>query len=429
MTTKRLVVGTVLLIAVIGRLAHDMLSTRAFVAQRELQEIAKGPDTIMAHPNSTLGDDVLSIVHFSDNSTIEVTLAHSARCTHPSLVGRLSGPALLSVDWHSPRNTTKGIVHEGSYSSPLSGKFFLEIIVIHCDARVFQGNASVGKICMEDPQHHRITANESTISVLKDNTRNGLGHWIFNSSTFSSIQPLYTRVQGKAEYRNLSGYQAYDFAWKDEIVIPRQPKTSKVCFLGDSHSRESMDAFKRLNLTTNNISVAHLWVGKLNEILADDRVSERTKRQLTTCNVIIMAIGQWDVSHKAKKGPLSFAQYESNLEDVLDLLQKRVPYVPVLGRNIHFNGLGMYHTRCTPWDWRSPTVLRQLTTIVQRVFARRSNDQFTYLDTSFVVEPMWDGAGDWSHLEKPVVAAETLFLVSEALKLPLPTTNSSLQIE
>lgn len=272
---------------------------------------------------------------------------------------------------------------------------------------------------MEDPSTHRITADESTVSVREDESSKAPGYWIHKSYKKSTAKPLYTRVQQDQEQGDLSCYQSYRFS--QEIVLPTQEEMVHVCFMGDSHSRYGGKTVQQMGITpaTLNISAVYIQVRFMADLLVNNAEVLKT---LSTCDPIIMAIGQWDFSHQFGSAPDTFTIYESNVQHALDLLHEHVPHVPVLGRNIHFNGMGSRFSRCTPIDWR-------LGMIVHRVFdSWNGTNQFTYVDTNFVVEPMWDSAPDWGHLSKPVLRAETVFLLSEALKLPLPT-NSSVQFD
>jgi len=104
-------------------------------------------------------------------------------------------------------------------------------------------------------------------------------------------------------------------------------------------------------------------------------------------------------------------------------VHRHAPRVPVLTRNIHCNGLGDRYWTCPPVDWRSPTTMRQVTNVVQQVVANSAHVH--YVDTNFIVEPLWDSAQDWSHLNAPVSQAETLYLLSKVLQLHLPKDEES----
>jgi len=411
-----------------------LLYSQISLTHRESVVIDGAPvkETIALHPESTVLDDIRSIEHIPEEASIRITLKQGARCTHPSLMGRLSGPALFSIHWKPPMETTDGVLLSGNYVSPINGTFFLEIIVIHCDSRIFCGNNSIATECMEDATRHRLTADGSNITVARNENAWNLadGFWIDESYKESRDRPLYTRVQHFADpprqaapknawvYMHTRRMQSrYTFRWKERIEVLHQSNLTRVCFLGDSHSRISVLATNEtLGITgaSHNVEALHLLVEYVTDFLKESSDMEAALKQ---CDRIVMAIGQWDFSHQHGRAPVSFDEYEESIDQTLKKLHQLVPNVPILGRNIHFNGLGKKYIKCPPWDWRSPTSIREMTRIVRNAFASHG-EQFSFVDTNFIVEPMWDGAEDWSHLETPARAAETLYLLLEALKLP-----------
>jgi len=366
-------------------------------------------EPVSAHPHSSF----LSIVHHPHESSIQVTFLSKDRCTHPSLMGRLSGPALLSIQWQTPRETKEGIVHKGTYASPLDGTFFAEIVMIHCDARIFKGG-NITNVCMEDPTRHRLTAVGATITVRKDESSKVLGYWEHKRK--AKVVPLYTRAQLHGR-DSLQGYSPYHFVWKNEKpIIPLQSHPVHVCFLGDSHSRQGVESFQQLDLRHQNISVSHLRTSWMSDFRSSK--ARMLQNEVQKCHRIIFAVAQWDFSFMQGSSPTSWEQYEQDLVYALQWLHQHAPRVPVLTRNIHFNGLGDRYWTCPPVDWRSPTAMRQVTSLVQHAVANSA--YVHYVDTDFIVEPMWDSAHDWSHLNAPVSQAETLYLLSEVLQLPVP---------
>ena len=62
------------------------------------------------HTNSSIHDDVLLIQHDPAQRAIMVHLRPDGRCPHPSLRGRLSGPALVALDyWKYSKNDQNNI--------------------------------------------------------------------------------------------------------------------------------------------------------------------------------------------------------------------------------------------------------------------------------------------------------------------------------
>jgi hypothetical protein len=96
------------------------------------------------NPNSTMAGDITSILHLPNKSTVQVNIKAGARCPHPYLVGRLSGPALVILQWHWSQNETDNTtIMNGIYHVPTEGKYYLEIVVVFCNNFMYNYNNSV----------------------------------------------------------------------------------------------------------------------------------------------------------------------------------------------------------------------------------------------------------------------------------------------
>lgn len=92
------------------------------------------------------------------------------------------------------------------------------------------------------------------------------------------------------------------------------------------------------------------------------------------------------------------------------LLLESVPNVVL--RSIHYNALGDLKTICPPQDWRSPPVIETYNDIIQDLVRGRSDENLSYLDTTFVSGPLWDIQKDYSHFRNDKVArAEALYVL------------------
>ena len=63
-------------------------------------------------------------------------------------------------------------------------------------------------------------------------------------------------------------------------------------------------------------------------------------------------------------------------------------------RSMHYNPLG---DLISPSDWRNPRVVDGYNVILKRV-SRKLGVRF--LDSQFIIGPMWDTARDWCHYDK-----------------------------
>jgi len=96
---------TLLVLGVCLLSINILLSEDSQVRQLDtVKSPGKAGEILVVHNQSTVADGIVSIVHFPDTSSIEITFNHKARCTHASLVGRLSGRTLLAVSLEHPRS-------------------------------------------------------------------------------------------------------------------------------------------------------------------------------------------------------------------------------------------------------------------------------------------------------------------------------------
>lgn len=185
---------------------------------------------IPSNPHSSLGKDVVSIRHDPQQSQVFVILRSGARCPRPYLMGRLSGPTLVKLEWTWSSNLTttttttstwnefgqNATVMMGTYHVPLAGTFFLEIVVLYChdifyDLRdiletkmdpthnwhlesPFRESMDLDyqHICMERPTRHRLTANHATIVVPTTTTDHhpATNHWFRTFRITNDKQPI-----------------------------------------------------------------------------------------------------------------------------------------------------------------------------------------------------------------------------------------------
>ena len=183
---------------------------------------------IQRNPSATLATDITLIHHEAETSRVVVTFQANARCPRPYLRGRLSGPALVNLDWEwhkrigsSDKETTTRM--EGSYQVPVPGHYFLEVIAIYCDnffhdlgsdhevhsAEDWMANETIqktlhysfGGVCMEDAANQQLTADNATIWVEnatpKDNQPGGfwMNSEVDQHSNSSAMIPVYARYQ------------------------------------------------------------------------------------------------------------------------------------------------------------------------------------------------------------------------------------------
>mmetsp|Transcript_24146 Transcript_24146/g.59109 ORF Transcript_24146/g.59109 Transcript_24146/m.59109 type:complete len:529 (+) Transcript_24146:124-1710(+) len=168
--------------------------------------------------NSTIASDIDKIWH--DQQAICVRLKENARCKHPALLGRLSGPALAILEWSerpSDDDTTgTTTVLCGDYSNQWldAGYYFVEIIVLYCedfgvtsllnhhDRGVQDQNAWLEadhtSKCVEDARYNRITSKEGRTIISIPSSIEGKGsyrrgRWV--RKPHLPLRALFTRYQ------------------------------------------------------------------------------------------------------------------------------------------------------------------------------------------------------------------------------------------
>ncbi len=142
--------------------------------------------------SSTLYQDVYRLLHFPDESKIAVYFNKQRKCSHPQLIGRLSGSALTTVIWEKSHysipddddeeedadtnnlliphdnnnNNNNGETWDaliGHYHVPQPGTYFLEIIAIMCEE--LQYETDFAGTCLVDPDFHRLTRDDVVINA------------------------------------------------------------------------------------------------------------------------------------------------------------------------------------------------------------------------------------------------------------------------
>jgi hypothetical protein len=413
---------------------------------------------IPRNPNATIASDVASIYHFPGQSNVVVNFHAQARCPRPYLVGRLSGAALIRLHWTWSRerlddisNNTPATVMLGTYHAPVTGEYFLEIIVIHCKDFAYgvevafeDGNATssttlnaTGDVnplsfdfksyCVEDPFNSQITDKAASILVEKQSEKPLQGFWR-KAAAVETPLPVYTRFQPPICYedykakRNLSQvcleqpsldqFLNYEFEWSPSLKLNtsvlRQANPTTVCYAGYSHARTLVEAASRVGLNHTNNNVDIKWIESR---YPEDVTKQTSVLQRMNCSSLVIGIVQWPASFD-RHHPTKLGQYYQELKGmVLRLLQER-PGMMLFFRSVHTNPLDRRSMVCPPKDWRNPTAMNGYNEVIQHV-CREMN--ITFLDATFLTAPVWDAAPDYSHLDNRTSDAELLFLTGSAL--------------
>ena len=433
------------------------------------------------NPGATMAQDIISMEHVPEESSVVVTLNADGRCPDPYLRGRLSGPALVMLEWSSSSSakaSTATITSKvGKYRVPISGTYFVEVIAVTCHDFSQDLDFDFQTTCVEDVLNHRLTKYNTKIYIDKDSApptepasiisnNNIIGYWLHQQderAANNDYAAMYTRFQPRGcmrlddpthehfenppahciEPTDLNRFEPYTtFQYyrpekgsrvlRPSTLLPnngangllRADKPTTVCLVGASHSRTlkaSMERHHNISMENNNIQVE--WINaKFPRNVNNDTIPEQ---MVGKCDKIIVGIGQWPASFSGGK-PTLFQDYNWQTRRMLLRLQHFLGKgVDIFARTIHYNPLNaMISSYCPPRDWRSPTVVDGYNAIIRQachdISAGKSASglaRISFVDTNFIVGPLWDASSDWGHVYPRASHVESWYLLAVAVGL------------
>jgi hypothetical protein len=232
-----------------------------------------------------------------------------------------------------------------------------------------------------------------------------------NNNSESHIQSHLAKLQGDSD--------------NDGKGKPKLPML--LCFIGLSHAREMS---REVNLWLDKWNATSI-VQSISIDVQFPRLLNPNTIQRRGCNISIIAAGQWSAGRKPPGGryrglgPTTFDDYQTEVRDMIIRLTapeselKLDDSHKIYLRSIHYNALGDVKTTCPPEDWRSPPVIDTYNDIIKNL---SSSMNISFIDTNFIVGPLWDISTDFCHyrLDK-VASAEALYMLGRLL---LPSTKS-----
>jgi len=238
-----------------------------------------------------------------------------------------------------------------------------------------------------------------------------------DNTSESRIQSQLTKLQGEGD-----GDNDNDNDGKGKSKSPML-----LCFIGLSHAREMS---REVNLWLSKWNATSI-VQSINIDAQFPRLVNPNTIQSKGCNASIIATGQWSAGRKPPGGryrglpPTTFDDYQTEVRDMILRLTapeselKLDDSHKIYLRSIHYNALGDVKTTCPPEDWRSPPVIDTYNEIIKNL---SSSMNISFIDTNFIVGPLWDISADFCHyrLDK-VASAEALYMLGRLL---LPSTES-----
>ena len=412
------------------------------------------PLQIPINKEGTLVGDIISIVHAPDQSSILVSLKPNGRCPNPYLRGRISGPALSVLTWSHSMTTTASIL-KGTYQVPVSGTYLVEIIAITCENFVEDIHYDFTHTCVEDPLRHRLTRTNVKIDVTdihNNKSREKTGFWMHQQderAANNDYAAVYTRFQPRGciriddpthehfempppyciEPTDLNRFEPYatTFQYFDENAMPhpfttlqdlKRPQPTSICLVGHSHSRTLRASMEmHHNMTVDTLNIRIIWV----KAKFPHEVNNKTilGEMVGHCDKVIIAVGQWSASFSGGK-PTLMDDYLYKVQKMFQRLQLFLsPKVDIIARSIHYNPLNERISSCPPKDWRYPTVIDGYNQVIQQAVEGTVKGpnvpRIRFVDTNFIVGPMWDASSDWGHVANHASHVEALYLVAVTL--------------
>mmetsp|Transcript_61747 Transcript_61747/g.73255 ORF Transcript_61747/g.73255 Transcript_61747/m.73255 type:complete len:338 (-) Transcript_61747:509-1522(-) len=322
----------------------------------------------------------------------------------------------------------------GKYEAPFPGYYFIEIIGLFCK---YETNDLEN--CLIPGQNHRLTADRAEILVT--NASPVRGFWMSKQ-----MVPLYTRWQPEncrgteittprcAEYGSAEHFDRYSFYTYNKIMdIYNEHDTSfamqgrwrhkwdphygwncfrdtkgecDLCSVGSSHSNRLHRIVTELLGTQKSGGVRSQFPQEIS--------MESIESMKARCKNIVIGYGQHDIAF-GKTLPESFA------DQMRELLYKLQDHPRVFGRSVNYNPLGDEKLTCPPTDNRNPAFIDDYNNVMEQVYAEMERP---WIDTRWIVEPLWDSAVDWNHLHYKVEFVHSLFIADQIGLLDVPLGQS-----
>jgi hypothetical protein len=81
---------------------------------------------------------------------------------------------------------------------------------------------------------------------------------------------------------------------------------------------------------------------------------------------------------------------------------------------MHYNALGNRMTGCPLKEWRNPFVIDHYNAIAKHLTLEFMG-RVEYIDTDFIIGPMWDSPDDWCHFQNEAGKQDALYLLARVL--------------
>ena len=474
--------------------------------------------------SSYVNSDITNITHVPSKTRIEVHLhkSSSRRCQNPFLRGRLSGWSLSSIDFEFEDNYTDVLVGVYDLSSvPVSGTYYLEIIILLCERYseeyVRDTTKNLANVCLETPVGgaHRITQTNASVQIqlqiedeenfnsplvapnqhrrrlLLDESSGPKGRWLHKSLVETNTHtnnprddsntgnnnlkqpktnatiPLYTRYipleclrcfhwnttieekEGKGCHScvlasGVSQFKQYTYRWSDgphEILnrpgirrvletYSRQNNTTNsrieephqltmVCFVGASHAgtlQHHCNSFRHQSLECQ--SMYFRYPNNLTESSILALLEERQR-----CTHVVIGLFQFPFCYH--ESTIHFSDWKRDMTTVVEMFKSAVAspknrLEKILLRSAHPNALGFTFYKCPAGDYRTVPNAKMATSLLKEIVETHAIDEdgkevLSLVDTSFLIDPVWDSAEDMSHYGDEAGLVEAKYILWKIL--------------
>jgi hypothetical protein len=212
-------------------------------------------------------------------------------------------------------------------------------------------------------------------------------------------------------------------------------KTPMVCGIGDSHTERVVASWvtysDRKTYTQVSISDDFAQRSPFNATVFHQTYPEegfvegfgfvRTAMTLVekirqhNCTHVFVSLGQWIAGYTLGP-PWTASRYGEEMQKLADdMLQLDPEKVTVAFRSLNEIPLSETVGACPPLDWRSPPVIAAYNAQLRSI----AHPHFPFIDTSAIMEPMWDGSGDWNHPNGDVIKAQSDYILFHLMNISL----------
>jgi len=241
-------------------------------------------------------------------------------------------------------------------------------------------------------------------------------------------------------------FSAYQFQWKNPIdsvldfdYINRQTSVNanatdssnanfyNVCFLGVSHSLEHVTncmelvdtagGYSNTKRTEKNMVCSLLKFHYPHKVKPKELIDKINKSH--GCTHIVIGMFQWSFGHKnPHHRPPLISKWKQDHENLIQTIQNSTSLAGLATpklflRSVHSNALKIDTSICYPkmLDWRTPLNAELCNKALQEI--SDENENVTFIDTDFIIGPMWDVQPDFNHHRGIESMEETKYILRE----------------